>query len=192
MALRAGTRGRSSSPHGVSRMLRFVLLHLLTIVCFVCACGARTGFQPLSDGNALEIDGAPAPPSVCPPCPSNFTCSGQLWACIESDGCTYGYCDFTGPERIHDLCGRTPWLSGWCVGQSPFRDTTEISAGPCYTRTAFIGTSLCTFSSDGGANCIQGDGSQQSKALKPNCGTIACGTGCTCVCENFCWCGENP
>ena len=167
-------------------------LRLLTVACFVSACGARTTLLP---DNADEIDGAvpdgsgesTAPPGVCPPCPSNPTCSAQPWACIESDGCTFGWCDANGFESDKELCGRAYRSAAWCVGQSPGAGgSASVQIIACSVAHDPEGP-LCTFSPDGGATC-----SRDSDGGGPNCGRIACGTGCSCVCENFCWCGEDP
>ena len=151
-------------------------------------CGARTGieletpdgsiFVPAGDnpGAGSHGNGAPGP---CPACPGEVTCTGP-YACLTSDGCTYGWCS-TG-EFATNSSVRDPQYSasGFCVASTAAyvcADPMEDPEGPVSTN--------CVWPPRGnpGEACIGRLSGGQS------CGRVSCGSGCTCLCENVCWCG---
>jgi hypothetical protein len=102
----------------------------ISAVLLVLACGNRADPGDLlriadgsRDGSELEADSGgkggsgevSAPPvQRCPPCLTNPDWSGP-WACIESDGCGYGWCDGTQFGTNTTYCESTVAPGGWCL-----------------------------------------------------------------------------
>jgi hypothetical protein len=176
------------------------LWHTVPLIPVLLGCGARTGldFDALrgtsaaSDGGrdrseaAPDVfeggpDGSTGLPNACPLCPTNHVCSGP-WACVEADGCTYGWCDSRGFGENSQLCGSDVAPSGWCATQNESYEC-ENERGD---QPPGVLTSHCFWPPINGnkqiCNYVATSGDQ-------SCGEVFCGPGCTCLCENFCWCG---
>jgi hypothetical protein len=182
---------------------------VIAVVPVVVGCGARTGLDvdvpdasgfaagggPHGPGGAFGGGTAPGggsrgsggsdePPPACPACPIDRVCSGP-WACIGSDGCTYGWCDRTGFGRAAEMCVPGYASSGWCASAAisfVCANPTESPEGPVFTR--------CLWPPEGNPG-VPGDACRPAPAVTgdQSCGHVRCGPGCTCLCANVCWCG---
>jgi hypothetical protein len=152
------------------------------------SCGARTSlettsFEPgvLGDGGPADAAGlsdtsAPLDTSAgsetgasepaCPVCPAVHVCSGP-WACREgSVARAYRFCKRDGLSNDIDL---DPRFKGVCANLGGSWACAEVGPLP-----------MCEPAPERCSSSFAGGGF--------GCGEIACGTGCTCLCENFCWC----
>jgi hypothetical protein len=148
------------------------------------ACGDRTGLDALSSSSLPEV-GVPEPDGAagtCSICPAEHVCSGPF-VCVEADGCTYGWCDEHGFHVDSTLCmASPPEITGWCA--SP---TGQIACSSypsvCGVEPVCVRTCVCNGMRDA-SGITAGDA-----AVGNNCGNVDCAPGCTCLCNNFCWCG---
>ena len=71
------------------------------------------GYNP-GAGIGSQGNGAPGP---CPACPGDVTCTGP-YACLTSDGCTYGLCSTAGFGTNPSLCNPQYSASGFCAASA--------------------------------------------------------------------------
>jgi hypothetical protein len=177
---------------GVRRPVLAAVRSACAIALFACtSCGARTGLDvlpadggtgsgPGEDGSGDGIGGSEEGGGAigpCPVCPLDHDCTGP-WACLASDGCTYGWCGSEGFGTNRSLCGNSSYV-GWC-GSS----TQDFICADRNPEGPYVGQCVWPPSNGGTEDCLPSASKGQS------CGRIQCGSGCTCLCENFCWCGD--
>ncbi len=164
-------------------------------------CGARTGLdvetpdastlmsgRGSGDGSGRSGGGSvgSGAPAACPPCPPDPTCPGRPYACLKSDGCTYRWCtSSSGLFGDSSVCQPEYTLFGFCVANTEYylcANPMDNPEGPDPTN--------CVWPPRGD---LPGDppGNACIGLLKggQTCGHVSCGAGCTCLCENVCWCG---
>lgn len=161
--------------------------HILTLcvagAAFGVGCGSRTGlegYDVYGDGSSFGAgDGAEAAsgvPSACPVCTGDTSCSTPH-ACVEPGGCTYSWCGHSiGYASSSMLCAPEAANSGLCV--TPGMTELCILVGPV----------TCVWP-------LAGDPPSACRGNEPNagepCGNVRCGSGCQCLCENLCLCGDS-
>jgi hypothetical protein len=145
--------------------------------------GGHDAAAPAEDAGGYT---APDPTRACPACTSTHACLGPE-PCLQADGCTYGWCDATGFRTSNNVCLWPGAGHTWC--------NTKTEDHPCATRDTdgFVPTT-CVLVSDVPRSGLQMtdcriDDPDAAVSGQP-CGQMRCGTGCRCLCENFCWCSQ--
>jgi hypothetical protein len=179
-----GVTHRGSFTPRVARLCQMIL------VVPLLECGARTGLEvDTPDSSAFNTttggaNGGSGASTVsllaCPPCPAEHTCSGP-WACVRADGCTYGLCNMYGFSFSGAMCDSDYMSFGMCLSAKEV-DLCPISQSddgqPIFDH--------CVWPPPG----VQGAcNSTPAASRDQSCGHVHCGPGCTCLCENVCWCG---
>jgi hypothetical protein len=104
--------------------------------------------------------------TACPVCPASHVCSSP-WACQEeTDSRAYRFCEAHGFSADVVLDSR---MKGLCANLAGSWACAGVGALPMCVPAP----EDCSPDSDGVA-----------------CGEISCGPGCSCLCENVCWCGQ--
>jgi hypothetical protein len=165
---------QSAGQHGAWAMHRILILGFALL-----GCGSRTelvvsdqrstaGETPGGDASMSGNDSSA--PGPCPVCPVAPACYAPAFACLFSDGCGYGWC-----------CGNSGLCSG--LGFSTLRSY------PCDFGSV---PRMCLWAGNPTPRQPNGDTCAVEQPTLPSyesCGSVRCGQGCTCLCENVCSCG---
>lgn len=185
----SGNRDRHQHGRVLAATVRWRAFVVLSVALSTAGCGARSELdtggrsyetpRATGEGGQAEPSGGGTLPRACPPCAPARACSTP-WACLEADGCTYGWCGADGLETDGELCdtGYKTW--GWCL--------TTATADLCaYSLPGPEGpvSRTCVWPREGGSACNP----RSTAASDQICGRVRCGSGCECLCENICWCG---